>query len=160
MSSSVTLVGVNLTRDPELRFTPSGKATCELGVADNRRFQRQGSSEWEEDVSFYDVTTWGDLAEHVASSLNKGDRVVVSGRLQQRSWEANDGTKRSKVEIVASAVAPDLTFATAEVTKIRKDQANGNGSAARPAANRNSGRRQSTTQASASKDYSYEEEPF
>jgi single-strand DNA-binding protein len=113
--NSVTVVG-NVTRDPELRFTPSGAAVATFGLAWNRR-STNARGETEEQVSFFDVTCWRQLAENVAESLTKGSRVVVYGRLEQRSWETNDGEKRSKVEIIADDVAPSLRWATAQVTR-------------------------------------------
>ncbi|HMQ27918.1 MAG TPA: single-stranded DNA-binding protein [Acidimicrobiales bacterium] len=114
--NTVNIVG-NATRDPELRFTPSGQAVASFGVAVNRRWQNRQTQEWEEAVSFFDVTCWGQLAENVAESVQKGTRVVVDGRLDQRSWETEQGDKRSKVEIVADEVAPSLRWATASITK-------------------------------------------
>jgi len=114
--NSVSVVG-NATRDPELRFTPSGQAIATFGIAVNRSWRNKQSNEWEEAVSFFDVTCWAQMAENVAESVTKGTRVLVSGRLEQRSWETNDGEKRSKVEIVADEIGPSLRFATAGVTK-------------------------------------------
>lgn len=113
--NTVTVVG-NVTRDPELRFTPSGAAVATFGLAWNRRSQN-ARGEMEEQVSFFDVTCWRQLAENVAESVTKGTRVVVYGRLDQRSWETPDGERRSKVEIVADEVAPSLRWATAEITR-------------------------------------------
>ncbi|MHB1535913.1 MAG: single-stranded DNA-binding protein, partial [Acidimicrobiales bacterium] len=107
----------NLTRDPELRFTPTGQATASFGVAVNRRWQNRQTQEWEEATSFFDVICWGQLAENAAQSLGKGARVVVSGRLDQRSWENPEGERRSKIEINADEVAPSLRWATAIVSK-------------------------------------------
>ena len=109
--NTVTVVG-NITRDPELRFAQSGMAIAQFGVAWNRRRQDQ-----EDEVSFFDVTCFRQLAENVAESLKKGARVVVYGTLQQRSWETDHGDRRSKVEILADEVAPSLRWATAEVTR-------------------------------------------
>ncbi len=117
--NNIDIVG-NLTRDPELRFTPSGQATTSFGVAVNRRWQNRQTQEWEEAVSFFDVVCWGGLAENVAQSLTKGTRVVVAGRLDQRSWETDAGEKRSKVEVVADEVAPSLRWATAAITKVER----------------------------------------
>ncbi len=114
--NDVTLVG-NLARDPELRFTPSGAAVANFGLAVNRRWKEQGSDEWSEAVSFVDVTVWQQLAENVAESLTKGDRVHVSGRLEQQSWESPEGEKRTKVIVVADEVGPSLRWATAQVAK-------------------------------------------
>lgn len=114
--NSVTLVG-NATRDPELRFTNSGQAVATFGLAVNRRWQNRQTQEWEESVSFFDITCWAQLAENVAESVQKGSRVLVTGRLDQRSWETQDGEKRSKVEVIADEVGPSLRWATAQVTK-------------------------------------------
>jgi single-strand DNA-binding protein len=114
--NNVTVIG-NCTRDPELRFTPSGMAVATFGLAVNRRWQNRQTNEWEEAVSFFDVTAWQQLAENVSESVQKGTRVVVAGRLDQRSWETQDGEKRSKVEIVADEIAPSLRYATASVVK-------------------------------------------
>lgn len=114
--NTVFLVG-NITRDPELRFTPSGQATASFGLAVNRRWQNRQSGEWEEATSFFDIVCWRELAEHVSESLTRGTRVMVSGRLEQRSWETQDGEKRSKVEVVADEIGPSLRWATAEVKK-------------------------------------------
>ena len=114
--NNVSVVG-NATRDPELRFTPSGQAIATFGIAVNRSWRNKQSNEWEEAVSFFDVTCWAQMAENVAESVTKGTRVLVSGRLEQRSWETNDGEKRSKVEIVADEIGPSLRYATAGVTK-------------------------------------------
>ena len=123
-NNTVTVVG-NVTRDPELRFTPSGAAVANFGLAWNRKGQND-----EEVVSFFDVTCWSGLAENVAESINKGDRVVVYGRLDQRSWENQEGERRSKVEIVADDVAPSLRWATVEITRNEFRGGDGGGSAA------------------------------
>ena len=96
----------SLTREPEIRYTKEGQATTQLGVAVNRRWQDRTTHEWQEATSFFDVVCWRDLAENVALSLSKGMRVVVSGRIEQRSWESDDGEHRSKVEIVADEIGP------------------------------------------------------
>ncbi len=114
--NTVTVIG-NVTRDPELRFTPSGQAIATFGLAVNRRWQNRQTHEWEEATSFFDVVCWGTLAENAAQSLTRGARVVVSGRLDQRSWENQEGEKRSKVEITADEVAPSLRWASVTVTK-------------------------------------------
>jgi len=114
LDNTVLLVG-NVTRDPELRFTPNGTAVCTFGLAWNRRFDRGG--ERVEDTSFFDVTCWQSLAENVSESITKGLRVIVSGRLDQRSWETSEGDRRSKVEVVADEVAPRLRWASATVQR-------------------------------------------
>jgi single-strand DNA-binding protein len=126
--NNVTVIG-NATREPELRFTNTGQAVATFGLAVNRRWQNRQTNEWEEQVSFFDVTCWAQLAENVAESVPKGARVIVSGRLDQRSWETQDGDKRSKVEIIADEVGPSLRWATADVTKNeRRSDGDGGGS--------------------------------
>jgi single-strand DNA-binding protein len=114
--NTVTLVG-NITRDPELRFTNTGQATASFGLAVNRRWQNRQTQEWEEATSFIDVVCWREMAENAAESLTRGARVLVTGRLEQRSWETPDGDKRSKVEVVADEIGPSIRWATAQVTK-------------------------------------------
>ena len=116
MSNTTTITG-NLTREPEIRYTKEGQATTQLGVAVNRRWQDKVSGQWREATSFFDVVCWRDLAESVALSLTKGVRVVVTGRIEQRSWESDDGEHRSKVEIVADEIGPSLRFASADVRR-------------------------------------------
>ena len=115
MSNNVTVVG-NLTMDPELRFTASGVAMVNISVADSRRYQDR-SGDWQEETSFFRGTCWRDLAENVAESLTKGARVVITGRLKQRTWETNEGEKRNVVELDIQDIGPSLRWATAQVTK-------------------------------------------
>ncbi len=122
--NTITIIG-NVTRDPELRYLTSGTALAQLGVAVNRRYMQ--NNEWQEETSFFDVVCWRDLADNVSESISKGDRIIVTGRLEQRSWETQDGDKRSKVEIVADEVGPSLRWATARVEKIRRDGPAGGG---------------------------------
>ena len=114
--NNVSILG-NLTRDPELRFTPNGTPVASFGIAVNRRYQDKQSGEWVEDTSFFNITAWFKLAENCAESLSRGDRVLVTGRLSQRSWEDKSGQKRSVVEIVANVVAPSLEFASCKIDK-------------------------------------------
>lgn len=93
----------NLTRDPELRYTPNGQAVASFAVATNRQWM-DTQGEKKEDVEYHDVVVWGKLAEIVNQYLKKGRKVMIVGRLQTRTWEAQDGTKRSKTEIVATDV--------------------------------------------------------
>lgn len=141
--NNVTVVG-NCTRDPELRFTAGGQAVASFGLAVNRRWQNRQTNEWEEAVSFFDVTCWAQLAENVAESITKGSRLIVSGRLDQRSWETQDGDKRSKIEIVADEVGPSLTYATAQVVRNERREGfdggtsgGGGGGGSRPAPTNN-----------------------
>ncbi len=112
--NSVTLIG-NLTQDPELRFTPSGVAMTKLSFAVNKRYQSQG--EWKEETSFFNGTCWRDMAENVAESLTRGMRVIVVGELQQRTWETQEGEKRSTIDVDIKEIGPSVRWATASVTK-------------------------------------------
>lgn len=114
-TNTVTLIG-NLVEDPELRFTPSGVPMARLRLAVNRRW-RDNNGDWQEDTGYFGGTIWREQAESVAESLQKGARVIVVGRLEQRSWETQDGDKRSVVEIAIDEVGPSLRWATASVTK-------------------------------------------
>src|SRR5215210_8917051 len=110
-----TIVG-NLVDDPELRFTNNGIAVANLRVAVTQRIQQDG--EWRDgDTSFFKVNVWRGQAEHLADSLAKGDRVMVTGRLRQRGWETPEGEKRSVAEIEADEVGASLKFATAKVER-------------------------------------------
>src|SRR5207249_11583261 len=99
----VVLVG-NLTKDPELRHTPSGTAVCSLRLAVNSRQKDASSGEWTEKPNFFDVTVWDRQGENCAQYLSKGRPVAIDGRLDWREWEAQDGSKRQAVEIIADSV--------------------------------------------------------
>jgi single-strand DNA-binding protein len=114
--NSVTLVG-NVTRDPELRYTQGGAAKVAFGLAVNRRWQNRQTQEWEEQVSFFNIVAWREMAENVAESVAKGSRVVVTGRLEQRSWETENGEKRTVVEVTADDIGPSLRWATAQIAR-------------------------------------------
>lgn len=123
MTTTVTLIG-NCTREPELKFLPSGAVLCELGIAVNTR--RKDGDRWVDgDPEFYDVTCWRELAENVATSVTKGMRLVIIGKLNFRSWETDNGEKRSKVSITADEVSPSLRWATAEVSRVERSQGDG-----------------------------------
>lgn len=111
MPNSISLTG-NVTRDPELRFTPGGQAVANFSVADN--YKRKDKDDL---VVYVEITCWNQLAENVVASIQKGTRVTVTGRFQFDQWETDDGSKRSKLSMTAFTVAPDLSWATAEVTK-------------------------------------------
>ena len=115
MSNQITVVG-NLTREPELRYTPTGAAVVKIGVAVNR-FYTNRNGEMVEQTDFFTVNAWRQLAENIAETCKVGQRVIVSGRLQSRTWETEEGQKRTVVEIEADEVGPSLRWATAQVTK-------------------------------------------
>jgi single-strand DNA-binding protein len=123
--NNVTIVG-NLTDDPELRFTPSGRPVATFTVAVNKRF-RNNDGAWEDRLDgFFRCNVWADMAENVSESLAKGTRVVVTGRLNQRSWEEKEGgARRSAVEIQVDEVGPSLRWAMAKVTKPERKGAQG-----------------------------------
>jgi single-strand DNA-binding protein len=149
--NSIVLVG-NVTRDPELRFTPSGQATATFGLACNRRWQNRQTQEWEEATSFFDIVCWRDMAENAAESLGRGSRIIVSGRLEQRSWETADGDKRSKVEVIADEIGPSLRWATAQVTKNERKGPGSEASAPRGAS--------AAASSAPSGGYGYDDDPF
>ncbi len=120
--NNVTIVG-NLTRDPELRFTTGGKGIASFGLAVNRRYQQNG--EWQEKVSFFNVSAWDQLGENAAASLTKGSRVIVTGRLEQREYETQQGEKRNVVEIIADEIGPSLRWATATVERTQRTNTDG-----------------------------------
>jgi single-strand DNA-binding protein len=114
--NTITLVG-NVTDDPELRFTPSGLPVANFTVAVNRRF-KNASGGWEDRLDgFFRCSCWRDMAENVAESIQKGQRVMVVGRLQEQRWEDQEGGKRSRIEIQVDEVGPSLRWATATVQK-------------------------------------------
>jgi single-strand DNA-binding protein len=116
MDSHITIAG-NLTDHPELRFTPTGDQVCNLRVAVTTRAP-DGQGGWRDGTtSFFRVTVWRTQAEHAAESLTKGARVLVCGRLRQRSWETDDGERRQMIEIEADELAASLKFHTATLTK-------------------------------------------
>ena len=122
--AQITVVG-NLTRDPELRFAASGMQIVTLGLAVNHRRQNKQSGEWEEETSFMDVTCFGQMAENVAESLTKGSRVMAAGRLQIRTYERRDGGQGTAVEVIADEIGRSLSWATAQVEKVRRDGGGG-----------------------------------
>ena len=123
----ITVIG-NLTADPELRFTPSGAAVANFTVASTpRTFDRQ-SNEWKDgDTLFMRCSVWREAAENVAESLTKGTRVIVTGRLVQRSYETREGEKRTVVELQVDEVAPSLRYATAKVARSQRSGGGGGG---------------------------------
>lgn len=119
MATDTTLTG-NLTRDPEVKYGQAG-AMARATVAVSRRWQRDG--DWQEQTSFIDIIAYGALAENFAASTGKGTRVIVTGRLEQSSWQADDGTKKSLVRVVASDIGTSLQYARAEVERIERTDA-------------------------------------
>ena len=123
----ITVVG-NLTGDPELRFTPSGAAVASFTVASTPRTLDKATNEWKDgDALFLRCSIWRQAAENVAESLQKGMRVVVQGRLQQRSYDTKEGEKRTVYEMQVDEVGPSLKYATAKVNKTTRGSGQGGG---------------------------------
>jgi single-strand DNA-binding protein len=117
---NVTIVG-NITNDPELRFTPSGAAVASFTVASNSRFLDKTTNEWKDgEPVFMRCSVWRQYAENVAESLTRGTRVIVTGRLKQRSYDTREGEKRTVMELEVDDVGPALRTATAKVTKVAR----------------------------------------
>lgn len=112
---SMTVVG-NLTKEPELRYTQSGRPVCSFGLAVNRRYQQNG--EWKDaDPVFLNVSLWGQPGENLAASVSKGDRVMVTGRLEVRQYDKTDGSKGTSVDLIADEIGVSTKFATAKVSR-------------------------------------------
>jgi single-strand DNA-binding protein len=125
--TTITVVG-NLTADPELRFTPSGAAVANFTVASTPRIYDRQSGEWKDgEALFLRCNIWREAAENVAESLTRGARVIVQGRLKQRSFETRDGEKRTVVEVEVDEIGPSLRYATAKVNKASRSGGGGFG---------------------------------
>ncbi|MGN5237527.1 MULTISPECIES: single-stranded DNA-binding protein [unclassified Rhodococcus (in: high G+C Gram-positive bacteria)] len=142
----ITVVG-NLTADPELRFTPSGAAVANFTVASTPRMFDRQSNEWKDgEALFMRCNIWREAAENVAESLTRGSRVIVQGRLKQRSYETREGEKRTVVELEVDEIGPSLRYATAKVTKAGRGGggggfggSSGGSGGGRPSSNANTG---------------------
>ena len=125
---TITVVG-NLTDDPELRFTPSGAAVAKFRVASTPRFLDKQTNEWKDgEPLFLACNIWRQAAENVAESLQRGARVIVTGRLRQRSYETREGEKRTVIEMEVDEIGPSLRYATAKVQKMSRSSGGGFGS--------------------------------
>ncbi len=123
----ITVIG-NLTADPELRFTPSGAAVANFTVASTPRMFDRQSNEWKDgEALFLRCNIWREAAENVAESLTRGSRVIVTGRLKQRSFETREGEKRTVVELEVDEIGPSLRYATAKVNKASRGGGGGGG---------------------------------
>lgn len=112
--NQVTMTG-NITRDPEIRFTNNGKSVTSFSIAVGRRYQVNG--EWQEQTSFFNVSAWGQLGENVAASCGKGNRVTVTGRMDQREYQDKEGNKRQAFDITADEVGVSMKWATLAITR-------------------------------------------
>jgi single-strand DNA-binding protein len=139
--TTITVVG-NLTDDPELRFTPSGAAVAKFRIASTPRTLDRQSGEWKDgEPLFLACNIWRDAAEHVAESLQRGTRVIVQGRLRQRSYETREGEKRTVYELEVDEIGPSLRYATAKVQRMNRSGGGGGGFGA---SNGGGGNRQSS----------------
>jgi single-strand DNA-binding protein len=121
----LTIIG-NLTDDPELRFTPSGAAVAKFRVASTPRFMDRTTNEWKDgEPLFMQCVVWRQAAENVAESLQRGARVIVTGRLRQRSYETREGERRTVIELEVDEVGPSLRYATAKVNKMSRSSGGG-----------------------------------
>ncbi|MGV8912220.1 MAG: single-stranded DNA-binding protein [Rhodoglobus sp.] len=117
----ITVVG-NLTADPEMRYTQGGLAVANFTIASTPRNFDRASNEWKDgEALFLRASCWREFAEHVASSLTKGTRVIAQGRLRQRSYETNEGEKRTSMELEVDEIGPSLRYATAQLTRVPRD---------------------------------------
>ena len=138
----ITVVG-NLTDDPELRFTPSGAAVAKFRIASTPRTLDRQSGEWKDgEPLFLACNIWRDAAEHVAESLQRGARVIVQGRLRQRSYETREGEKRTVYELEVDEIGPSLRYATAKVQRMSRSGGGGGGGGGFGASNGGGGNRQ------------------
>lgn len=120
--TTITVVG-NLVDDPQFRFTAAGHAVVRFRVASTPRYQDRQTGEWKDgDSLFLTCTAWRELGEHIAESLQRGMRIIVQGRLRQRTFETDTGDKRTVYELAADEIGPSLRFATASVTKVKASQ--------------------------------------
>jgi single-strand DNA-binding protein len=125
--TTITVVG-NLTDDPELRFTPSGAAVAKFRIASTPRFLDKASGEWKDgEPLFLSCNVWRQVAENVAESLQRGSRVIVSGRLRMRSYETKEGEKRTVIELEVDEIGPSLRYATAKVQRMSRSGGGGYG---------------------------------
>lgn len=122
---NITIEGATLVADPELRFTPAGRAVVNFRTASNGRRYNKDTNEWEDgDTTFLTCNLWGDAAQNVADTLIKGMRVNITGKLKQRQYQTREGENRTVFEVEVQEVGPSLRFATAQVTR---NPSNGNG---------------------------------
>jgi single-strand DNA-binding protein len=137
---AITITG-NLTADPELRFTPAGQAAASFTIASTPRYRDSASGEWKDgETWFVRCTAWRDLGTNIAETLTKGTAVVATGRLRSRTWEADDGTRRTAVELTVDDLGPSLRRAVAKVVKATRERpAPDSGPAADPWANEPAG---------------------
>jgi|APCry1669189440_1035222.scaffolds.fasta_scaffold00063_3 single-strand DNA-binding protein len=125
MSASSTLIG-NITKQPEVHFANSGVAMCTFSIAVNKSKKNKDTGEWEKEAHFFDVVCFGNIAQNVADTFTTGNRIVVVGELQQRKYQGQDGTEKTKIEVVAEEIAASVNWATASITRNERTDDGGN----------------------------------
>jgi single-strand DNA-binding protein len=125
MSATSTYIG-NLTRDPEVRFANSGQPFCSFSIAVNKN-KKNSAGEWEKETSYFDCVVFGESAENFANSFGKGNRVIVTGRLQQRKYEGQDGTEKTKIELVTDEIGATVKYATVAITRTERPEGQNGG---------------------------------
>tara|TARA_R110000764_G_scaffold148376_1_gene236276 strand:+ start:3406 stop:3828 length:423 start_codon:yes stop_codon:yes gene_type:complete len=125
----INIVGT-IGKEPELRYTTSGRGICSFSVATNRKWKNKQNDKWEEETCWHNIVAWAELGENAAASLVKGNRVMVSGRLSNRSYDDREGNKKYITEIIADNIGAELRFATCTVERIEREKANTNERAA------------------------------
>ena len=128
----INIVGT-LGKDPELRYTTGGRGVCSFSVATNRKWKK--NDQWEEETCWHNVVAWAELGEHAAQSLEKGNRVMISGRLSNRSYEDREGNKKYITEIIADNIGAELRFATCQIERVERQKPDGNAPASKPLPN-------------------------
>jgi len=158
--TTITIIG-NITDDPELRFTPNGAAVANFTVASTPRFLDKATNEWKDgDALFLRCSIWRQAAENVAESLTRGARVIVSGRLKQRSYETKEGEKRTVYEVEVDEVGPSLKYATAKVNKVQRSGGGGGFGGGAPSGGSNGGAPAEDPWATATPAAASDEPPF
>jgi len=128
--ATLTIIG-NLTKDPEVRFANSGTAMVSFSVAVNKSRKDKTTGDWIKETSYFDCVLWGEQAENFANSFARGNRVIASGQLQQRKYEGQDGTEKTKLELIVDEIGATIKYATLAITKTeRPDGASANGAGA------------------------------
>lgn len=151
--SNITVVG-NVTREPELRFTPGGDAVCDLGIASNRSYKV--NDEWEQETTFYKAVFWGQTAENIADSVPKGCAVIVTGQLELEEWENDEGEVRKNLKIRADEIGISLKWQTARGVERNEKKSGGGSSRKKSGGNK----KKSDARQRRDRDYDPNEEPF
>jgi single-strand DNA-binding protein len=153
--TSITIIG-NLTKDPEVRFTNNGNAMVSFSVAVNKSKKNKETGEWDNEAHFFDCTAFGEIADNFANSFTKGNRVIVYGELQQRKYQAQDGTEKTKVELFVQEIGASLRWATVVVNRTERSE----GGSKPFAGNQYSEAPRTSAPKPQAQQYAFDEEPF